>query len=267
MSYDSVESSVDGGAPVELYQFNRESGSFYMTSFHDDYVYSSKTYIATPIKRDRIKQTQNSLKDGLRLSFPLGVAFSDGFVAGTPDLLTTVTILRGHYGDGEFVTYWKGRIVGSAVSGNEVTLECESVFTSIKRPGLRAKFQYTCRHALYSAFGCRVNSGAYRHSGIVQPGSTASVVIVDGADSFADGYFNGGFVTDNFGASRAIVSHVGNSLTLTRAYGAIPTGVVSVYPGCDHTKEQCLAKFNNLDNFGGFPYIPTRNPFDGSSII
>ena len=26
--------------------------------------------------------------------------------------------------------------------------------------------------------------------------------------------------------------------------------------GCDHTQATCVAKFNNLPNFRGFPYVP-----------
>lgn len=29
-----------------------------------------------------------------------------------------------------------------------------------------------------------------------------------------------------------------------------------LYPGCDGLRQTCIDKFDNLDNFGGFPYIP-----------
>jgi hypothetical protein len=47
-------------------------------------------------------------------------------------------------------------------------------------------------------------------------------------------------------------------------YGGVP---LTLYPGCDHLKATCLAKFDNLPNYGGFPYIPARNPLDGRSIV
>jgi len=32
---------------------------------------------------------------------------------------------------------------------------------------------------------------------------------------------------------------------------------LTVYPGCDKQQSTCSAKFNNLQHFEGFPYIPT----------
>jgi hypothetical protein len=32
--------------------------------------------------------------------------------------------------------------------------------------------------------------------------------------------------------------------------------------GCDHVIQTCRTKFANEVNYGGFPWIPTRNPFD-----
>jgi hypothetical protein len=31
--------------------------------------------------------------------------------------------------------------------------------------------------------------------------------------------------------------------------------------GCDHSVSTCAARFGNLANYGGFPFIPTKNPF------
>jgi len=31
--------------------------------------------------------------------------------------------------------------------------------------------------------------------------------------------------------------------------------------GCDHSVSTCAARFDNLANYGGFPFIPTKNPF------
>ena len=39
------------------------------------------------------------------------------------------------------------------------------------------------------------------------------------------------------------------------------------YPGCDHTLATCAAKFGNQLNYGGFPYIPVKNPFTGDAIV
>ncbi|MFO7920043.1 MAG: phage BR0599 family protein [Nioella sp.] len=42
---------------------------------------------------------------------------------------------------------------------------------------------------------------------------------------------------------------------------------VDLARGCDLRRETCETKFANLPHFGGFPDIPGRNPFGGSSIV
>jgi hypothetical protein len=41
---------------------------------------------------------------------------------------------------------------------------------------------------------------------------------------------------------------------------------LEIYPGCDRTSGTCLTKFNNLVNFGGFPFMPDTNPFVGTHV-
>ncbi|MBK7804300.1 MAG: phage BR0599 family protein [Chloracidobacterium sp.] len=52
------------------------------------------------------------------------------------------------------------------------------------------------------------------------------------------------------------VSYGGNT------YAAVPIA----RGGCDHTLATCIAKFANGLNYGGMPYWPTKNPFDGTII-
>jgi hypothetical protein len=74
------------------------------------------------------------------------------------------------------------------------------------------------------------------------------------------------------GFFRYITSHAGNQITLIRPLRSLSDLVnssvgeaqVTLYPGCAHTRTACKDKFNNLANFGGFPLIPSKNPFGNS---
>ena len=82
-----------------------------------------------------------------------------------------------------------------------------------------------------------------------------------------------GFITD----------HTGATLTLSRPMPELAAAIATpeldpdtgeplpmladIAPGCDLRAATCAAKFGNLANFGGFPEIPGRNPFGGSSIV
>lgn len=268
MTYQFYEDSVDLGTPVELYEFQQGSLRWQYISGASALTLLGQRYTPLPLQRDRIKQSQDIFKNGLKLSFPREDLFANQFIGFSPEDITSVTIRRGHWGDpsSEFVVYWRGRISGAIASDNTIHLECESIFTSLRRPGLRAKFEYGCRHVHYGA-GCLVSREPYSAPGNVVGVDRGIVLEVPQADLQPDGYYSGGLLVSPLGVSRFITDHVGVYLTITRpSFDLIVGSAVTIYPGCDHTKETCLNKFGNLDNFGGFPWIPNRNPFDGSSI-
>ena len=256
------------GTPVELYEFTQGSSRWYYTTAADGFVRAGRTYKASPIVRGRVKQSGDVFKNSLSLSFPRLDEFARQFIGFAPEAVTTVTILRGHAGDpsNEFVVYWKGRVVGGKASGNVIDVECESIFTSIKRVGLRARFELGCRHSLYSV-RCGVARGLYKASGTLLYAGSGVVVSMAVAALKPDGYYTGGLLLTSGGASRFILVHTGASLTMSRPVEDLVSGSsADIFAGCDHLRGTCLTKFNNIRNFGGFPYIPQRNPFDGSSI-
>jgi uncharacterized phage protein (TIGR02218 family) len=268
MSYESVEASVNSGAPIELYEFIQGTNEWRYASCDSAIVYNAKTYQPYPISRDRIKQTTDPFKNDLKLVLPRENNFAAQFLGFAPDEITSVTIYRGHAVDLNFITYWKGRVIGAEVSGNEVTIDCESIFTSVRRPGLRAVYEYTCRHALYGV-ACKAAPSAFEVSGtIASISSNGLVLTITAAGSFASGYFTGGMIGQLTGTRRFITNHTGSDITLSRPVQEFGIGLdIKLYPGCDHTKETCNNKFANIANYGGFPWIPIRNPFDGASIV
>lgn len=269
MTYAAIESSVQQGAPVELYEFTQGTQRWFYCSGADPVTRLSVVYAPSNIQRDRVKQSTDIFKNGIKLTFPRDNEFAKQFLGFAPEEVTTLTIYRGHYSDPDqqFVIYWKGRLLSAKATESKIELECEPIYTSIRRPGLRAKFEYGCRHVLYGR-GCGVNRELYKHEGTVIGISGGLNVSVSGiVGVFPDGYFTGGIIFDEDGASRFIVAHVGAVLTMSRPLPSIVgASTARVYPGCDHLRTTCLTKFNNLDNFGGFPWVPSRNPFDGSSI-
>ena len=270
MSYAVIETSVQGGTPVELYEFVQGLQRWTMASGAEPVVRDGRTYRPSSVSRDRVKVSTDIFKNAVKLTFPRDDEFASQFLGFAPKVPTSVSIYRGHYGDPDeqFVIYWKGRVLSVSATGSSIHLDCEPVYTSIRRPGLRAKFEYSCRHVLYGR-GCGVNREAYRHDGTVIGLDGGLRVVVSGVEgAFPDGWFTGGILQAQSGASRFIVEHVGGTVTLSRPVaGLAGDQAVRLYPGCDHLRSTCQTKFSNLDNFGGFPWIPVRNPFDGSSIV
>lgn len=271
MSYQYYEESASAGQPIELYKFVEGGNVNLFCTHHEQIEFNGEIYNPSSLKRDRVKQTTDSFKNSLSLKMPRTDLFAMSFITQTPEDKTVLTIFRGHYGDitsdgFDFQVYWKGRVLGAEISGNEVTLVCESIFTSLRRTGIRARYEYSCRHPLYAS-GCSVNKSLFITNGTLSAISSNRLTLtVNECSLKPNGYFSGGFIEIN-GIKRFISIHSGASLQLMNSFAIDDIAIgqpVGVYAGCDHLKTTCENKFNNVINFGGFPYIPSRNPFNNT---
>ncbi|MGP1665642.1 MAG: phage BR0599 family protein, partial [Rhodanobacter sp.] len=66
---------------------------------------------------------------------------------------------------------------------------------------------------------------------------------------------------------RGIDEHLGKQLRLLGKSDGLLEGMdVKAYPGCQRTSAVCAAKYNNLLNYGGYPHLPGKSPFDGDPL-
>jgi len=87
-------------------------------------------------------------------------------------------------------------------------------------------------------------------------------------------YYTGGFVTllksgATDGTMHMVLEHTRGKLTLIRSLPATELEQITeiaLYPGCDHFATTCKNKFGNIENFGGFPYMRSANPFVGTHV-
>lgn len=265
MTYTTYEQSVADGQPVELYRFAQGINRWLYTSGQAPVDYLSETYQPLTLARGAIEQANEIHRNGIEITLPRDCPVAALFIAAPPEGIVSVTIYRKHLGDTEFITYWKGRVTAARFSGSVVQLKCEPIATSLKRVGLRARYQLLCRHVLYSA-SCGALRESYRVDGTVASVSGTQLTVAAAAGQ-ANGYFVAGMLSSAAGL-RMITAHAGSSLTLAAPLISLKVGdAVSLFAGCDHTTAQCAGRFNNLDNFGGFPFIPVKNPFAGDAIV
>jgi len=267
MTYQSLEASVHSGQPVELYRLALGASVWRYTSARDTTTYNGEHYVAAPIRRSEIEQTQEFGRAMLNLQAALDIGVVQSFIVTPPDGVLSLTIFRQHLSDPgeEFITWWKGRVVSVVFSGISVQMRCEPIFTTLKRSGRRANYQINCRHPLYHG-GCKVNAADYKTAGTIE-----SVAGLDVAAAvllpMPTGWFVGGRLVAA-GAQRMIVANSGGAVTLSAPIAELKPGdAFEAYPGCDHTLATCAAKFGNQINYGGFPYIPVKNPFTGDAIV
>lgn len=264
MTYTTTDQSVQDGEPELRFLFVQGVTEYRYTNRPYIVGDSSGSWLPSSIENTEINQSNELAKDPVKITLPRDNTLAATFLGGAPDDITTLTIFRLHEGTTP-VAYWKGRVAGSSISGDAVTLNCENIFTSMRRSGLRARYQRNCRHALYSE-QCGVQLYDYANVIIATAASGYTVTIEGDSNTQVDGYYNGGILDDGFG-KRYITRHVGNTLTLMQPSRYLidnmdSSGIsVTLYPGCAHNTTDCADKFNNLVNYGGFPYIPTKNPF------
>jgi len=157
------------------------------------------------------------------------------------------------------VTLFYGRISTIDEVGRtraKLTVANEIVLLDIDMP--RNIFGATCQNTLYDSV-CGLPSGAFSTQASVGAGSTASLIF----SSAATAAHAQGKLIFSAGANAAVAATVklaapGASLTLAYPLPFTPaTGdSFTVYYGCDHTQGTCQARFNNLANFRGFPFVP-----------
>lgn len=268
MSYDSLERSEYGSLPIELYTFSKSGSVWRYNSGDQDYVFDGRTFSAIPISRGDIEATQEMARSNITITLAKTASFLTQFRASPPTALINFKLQRFHFGESELVTLWLGRVVNVKFLEREAEIRCEPIYTSLKRPVLRMRYQTTCPHVLYSN-ACGVSRAAYAVSAVLLTNGGTSLTAAAFANQ-VDGYFTGGYVDwahDGTVDRRFITSHTGQTIQINLPFAAIQGGAnITAYPGCNHLLGTCNTKFSNEINYGGQPFYPGKNPLTGSSI-
>jgi uncharacterized phage protein (TIGR02218 family) len=269
MPYDVVERSAETRRPVELYTFFRDYQAFRFTSADRNVTLSGVEYAARPISRSAIESSGEMARGALKITAPRDFEIADLYRVAPPSIPVTFTLQQYHVADNQAIVLWSGRVMNVEFQGVNSQITLESIYTSMRRVGLRRVYQKQCPHVLYGT-ACQVNRESYRLEAVADAVTGTTVQVADAALQ-PNGYFAGGFI--EFAVElgiferRFITDHAGQSLTLSnQPFGLTPGSTVRVYPGCDHTLNTCAGKFSNAANYGGFPYIPQKNPFGGDPI-
>lgn len=283
MTYSDLEASVADGRPYHLYLFAEGAQLWRFTSLAEDWTSppgaadasgSEQTWTASAVSHGPIQQSGDPRRVEVEVTFPVSDTFARRFLGVRGQAVTTLTIYRGHRQVPEETrVVWKGRVIGPRVSGEQIALRCENLLTSVRSIGNAEVYSKICRHVLYGP-GCNLDIESF-FSGATATAYSGLGVTVGEASGQANGYFAGGVIRHTAsGALGFITGHEGAALTLggrlVDLEGEIDAGgsaAVEIAPGCDLSVATCRDRFSNLPNYGGFPWIPDRNPFGGRSVL
>lgn len=262
VDFATADLSEQDGNRIELYTFTAGQVNYRYATGQQTILYNGFEYNPEQVTRGTAKLNQDELRNSITVALPLTNAMARSFIGQAIDDDLKISVLQLHIGTTGERYVWNGRVTDCVVRDRMVEFECKSSLSRVAKPGLRAKFQRTCRHTLYGA-GCSVSKGSYEVvlGSIAVSGNTVSA---SGFSTKPDGWFSGGILELESGEKRLILTHTADTVALSRPFITNPTGQsAKAYPGCDKSAPTCQSKYNNLDSYGGFWNMPNKNPFDG----
>ncbi len=251
-------------------------GQLFYTDADQDLVYAGNTYLCThpAVARTGIKCSLDLSVDTVEVSIfgsaadlVLGVPFPQFAVNGGFDG-ATVSIDRcfmPSYGDTSagVVNLFFGNVSEVKPSRSAVVLTVSSQLELLNLDMPRNLLSPGCIHSLFDN-GCALAQAYYAEYDWVTAGTAISVNST--GLGMPSGYFTTGTLIFTSGANTGTAATIKqhtlangvNTFTLMAPLNSVPVAGdnFTVFPGCDKTMATCQAKFNNLNNFRGWPFVP-----------
>lgn len=271
--FSTLETSVESSQPLELYQFVLGSETFRFTSSEDDLLVDSNTWTAIPIYRGRLVQGADAERSSLSVSLPGVEAFPRKFIVTAPAARCSFSLYRYQRNESPSfdtqVLLYQGFVQSAKFTddGHTAELTIKALEAALGRNIPRFGYMGLCNHFLYDS-NCGVNPSSFDYTG--------EVTLVDGFDITVSGLsgagldFVGGYARptgeNDF---RTVYAQSGDVLTLNVPFANDQTGNnLQVFAGCDHLVDgDCALVFDNVERFGGFPWVPTDDVFRSGIIV
>ena len=241
---------------MELYQIIMDNDTFYYTSGESDFSLANQTYKAVSIYRQEL--SKDSLSDDAKIICNFDLEPINLYKEFNPSVSVFVRILNSS-GNQLFM----GRVRGVEFDLNKatatITLSAVGGLLKSKIP-VRA-YSKECGFNLFDS-GCGLNANDFRVtlSNNFSLSDDKLAITSDALSSKPNGFFSGGYVKFQNQHSY-ISSHMDNTITLMFPLKNLSTNdLIHVFAGCDKLISTCKDKFNNSINYGGFPFIPSKNP-------
>jgi len=237
----------------ELYLFERGATKYPYTNGLDSISFGGDTYTPEIISYDRINITDEVFRAQINLSIPVSNELVSVIMNNFTGNVTTLKIYR------EESLFWAGRVTSSRIIKDNATLICESIYSSIKRLGVKSTYERLCRHALYSD-NCGVDKSLYAYLNVEITGINGREITIP-AVSGTDDIFKLGMLYNGI-EYVTILKRVGDVFTIIKSIDLTVGQLVTLYNGCNHTMDDCHITFDNIINFGGFQFMPSSNIFE-----
>lgn len=205
------QSLTNSAVRREIYEFTRGDQKFYYTSSDKPVQDGETIYEAITLTRSAIDSSSDLEKNSIDITFALNSKFAQDCLRSALEENILVKVSKLQFGN--ISTLWQGRVTAVKPDGAEITLKCETDYTSLGRAGARYKYQRTCCHDLYGS-GCKLDKSQWGIQTTVKSVDKLNVQLRDLAVD--DNYFRLGMLQSSTGVNVAIESSSGQSVTLIR---------------------------------------------------
>lgn len=269
-NYSKFAASRYSSKPASLYRFvyGTEAGNVIcFTDADQEIIFNGETYVPRSVACDEITSSALLDKSTFTIAVSIDNPIAELFRIYPPSVQVTLQLFQGDLNDPEnqFLAVWSGRVLSCSRKASQAELTCEMVITSMRRPGLSRNWQFGCPLYLYGN-ECRADQSKASVTATIEAVTDTTVTLSGNwyapwqTANFANGMLS--WISDAGTESRTIQQVKGNTLTLSGDTMHLTVGAtVTLALGCDHTRGDCLNLHNNILNFGGDEWIPTKNPF------
>lgn len=241
----------------ELYEFSFENKTTYYTSAHADFSSSGRVYKSAAISRSEL--VKESGGDDCTITMSLNLEPAPLFAAFNPASNIFARIL-----DFDKVCLFYGRV-------NSVEFDLKRGVAKVKLSNLSGvikskipvrTYGVSCSFDLFDEFcGCDKNAFEISFLGKQAEFKDNNTIIAHPLISSKPlGYFSGGYIEFASRRSYIVKSEQSELKLLFPVPNSAKDSLIHVFAGCDKTLSACRAKFNNEINYGGFPFVPMKNP-------
>jgi uncharacterized phage protein (TIGR02218 family) len=224
--------------------------------------FAGTTFTPYPIKRGKISFSTDLKTDETHIimakNWGTEMAVYKDILAGATVQIHRVNLDRPEM---ESVLLFDGEVSDTTIDEATIDLRCTTLdFLNLELP--KRELQVACNWQMFGPY-CGITVGDWSVT------STGGVDEVDPVflsnSAFVVGltqHLRGGFVVGLSGHNQHLVRHIINHFESQIAvlppfpFDFEAGQNVRVAPGCEHDVDVCETKFDNLKNFGGFPYIP-----------
>ncbi|WP_027533808.1 phage BR0599 family protein [Bradyrhizobium sp. WSM3983] len=268
MAFDEYEDSRHDGEPINLYKFifgDAPEDKLGYTDAETVRVFDSLSYKPVAVSRDNINSNGTLDKATLTLRMQGDIEMADLFRVYPPSYVIGLVIYQGHADDpsNEFLAIWSGRVLNCATADSQVTFTAEPTTTAMKRTVLRRNYQRGCGHALYGS-QCKAPKVLIDKT-VTAIYTRNTITVTPWTENVQE--FIGGTVewTSTKGRREIVTIRAGDNSGNIQLFGTpseLTVGdVIRFARGCDHTMGALGCNLHaNINNFGGQPWIPFKNP-------